>query len=222
MACRASRATATRMRSRLPTMPLVGSNSTQPDPGKINLTPRMRRAAAEMALSRVATGHVEIAGDKAGGEAERPRGLHHQRRKIPAGAAPRRKRLQRGLRSPCGATFIGEPLLHRIGQGHQERARLGRTPLIDELSNPVVELAGMIGVVPLDRPGEVGHFLRVIGERIISGSVLEQEFRFVDRDMLERDACSRPRGAGFRRRSRQSQRNCRTRRESSEAGADGE
>ena len=45
----------------------------------------------------------------------------------------------------------------------------------------------MIGVVTLDRPGEVGHFFRVVGERIISGSVLEQEFRFVDRDMLERD-----------------------------------
>src|SRR5271165_197656 len=67
---------------------------------QIDLTPRMRRAAAEMALSRIATGDVEIAGDKAGGEAERPRGLHHQRRKIAAGAAPRRKRLQGSLRSP--------------------------------------------------------------------------------------------------------------------------
>ena len=59
--------------------------------------------------------------------------------------------------------------------------------MVDELANPSVEFAGRVGVMPLDRPGEVGHFFRVIGERIISGSVFEQEFRLVDRDVLERD-----------------------------------
>src|SRR5208337_552506 len=39
---------------------------------QVDLTPRIRGAAAEMALPRIATGHVEIAGDKAGSEAERP------------------------------------------------------------------------------------------------------------------------------------------------------
>ena len=51
----------------------------------------------------------------------------------------------------------------------------------------MVEFARLIRVAALDRPGEVGQFVRVIGERIVSGSVLEQEFRFLDRDMLERD-----------------------------------
>src|SRR5208337_4532186 len=69
----------------------------------------------------------------------------------------------------------------------QKRAGLGRAPLIDELADPVVELAGRIRMMPFDRPSEVRHFVRVIGERIESGSVFEQKFRFVERDVLERD-----------------------------------
>ena len=69
----------------------------------------------------------------------------------------------------------------------RERAGFGRTALIDELAHPTVELAGRVGIMPLDRPGEIGHFIRVVGERIISGSVFEQEFRFVERDMLQCD-----------------------------------
>ncbi len=41
--------------------------------------------------------------------------------------------------------------------------------------------------MPLDRPGEVGHFVGVIGEGIGAGPLLELEFRFVGRDVLERD-----------------------------------
>ena len=55
----------------------------------------------------------------------------------------------------------------------------------------------MIGVMPLDRPGEVGHFFRVIGERIISGSVFEQEFRLVDRDVLHGDGVLDLQAPGF-------------------------
>ena len=61
----------------------------------------------------------------------------------------------------------------------EQRGRLGRTPLVDELSNPAVEFAGGVGIMPLDRAGEVGHFLRVIGERIGAGPLFELEFRFV-------------------------------------------
>ena len=51
--------------------------------------------------------------------------------------------------------------------------------------------------MPLDRPGEVGHFFRVIGEWIISGSVLEQEFRLVERDVLERNGVLDLEAPGF-------------------------
>src|SRR5271157_2428663 len=55
-----------------------------------DLAPRMGRAAAAMTLLRVAARHIEIARDEPGGEAEGSRPLHHQRREIAAGAAPRR------------------------------------------------------------------------------------------------------------------------------------
>ena len=51
--------------------------------------------------------------------------------------------------------------------------------------------------MPLDRPGEVGHFFRVIGEWIILGFVLEQEFRLVERDVLERDVVLDLEAPGF-------------------------
>ena len=94
---------------------------------------------------RVAARHVEVAGDKAGGKAERAGGLHHQGREIPAGAAPRRQRLQRALCSPFRAPFIGEALFDRVRQGHQQRGRLGRPALVDESANPALELAGGSG-----------------------------------------------------------------------------
>ena len=147
----------------------------------------MGRAAAAMALLGVAARHIDIAGNEAGGEAERAGRLHHQRRKIAAGAAPRRQRLQGALRSPLRAPLIGEALLDRVGQGHQQLGGLGRMALIDEPPDPALEVAGGVGIMPLDRPGEIGHFFRIIGEGIGARSVFEQEVRLVGREVLKSD-----------------------------------
>ena len=51
--------------------------------------------------------------------------------------------------------------------------------------------------MPLDRPSEVGQFLRVIGEGIGARPLLELEFRFVGRDVLERDGVLDAEAAGL-------------------------
>ena len=74
--------------------------------------------------------------------------------------------------------------------------------------------------MPLDRPGEIGQFLRVIGEGVDARPLLELKFRSVGRNVLEYDAVLDAE-AWVSRQSRRWRRNCRKHRGSSEAGAAG-
>ena len=104
MAWLGSRATATRMRSRLPMMALVGSNSTHPAPGRYT----WHQAWVEpppTCCGAIAARHVEVARHEAGGEAERAQRLDHEQREVAAAAAPEPQRLgrRRACPAPCGA-----------------------------------------------------------------------------------------------------------------------
>ena len=57
---------------------------------------------------------------------------------------------------------------------------------MDETARPTIELARRVGVDPLNRAREVGHFVRVIGERIEARAVLEQNLRSAERGVFQR------------------------------------
>src|ERR1700753_282862 len=122
----------------------------------------MRRAAALIYLSRVALGHVEVAGDETGGEAESTRRLHHQSGEIAAGSTTGGQGLKRALRSTGRAALIQKPLLDRVGQSHQQCSGFRRTSDMQETTHPTIDLAIGVGVMAFDRASEVGHFLRVV------------------------------------------------------------
>ena len=57
--------------------------------------------------------------------------------------------------------------------------------MLKETSDPSIELAMGVGVVALDHSSEVRHFFRVVGERIVPCSVLQQDFRPLERRVLQ-------------------------------------
>ena len=58
---------------------------------------------------------------------------------------------------------------------------------MQEPAHPAIDLAVGVGVVPLDRSSEVGHFLRIVGKRVVASPILEHDPGFVQRDVLESD-----------------------------------
>ncbi len=134
----------------------------------------MRRAAAEIGRL-VAVGHVDVAGDEAGGEAEAADRLHHQEREIAAAAAAKVQRRQRRVRAALRAPLVGEALLDAVGEGLQKLAGRGRAPLAQELAHPALELPLGIGIAPLDRGQEIRQLVRLIRERVGLGVFLDLE-----------------------------------------------
>ena len=115
MAWRGSRATATRMRSRLPTMPLVGIEFDPAGARQVDLHPGVGRAAADIAMVALAV-HEQISRHEARGDAEPAQRLDHEQRIVAAGAGSGLQRVERMLRAvlvplaiaetPCGCRGV--------------------------------------------------------------------------------------------------------------------
>src|SRR5262245_30319908 len=127
MAWLGSRATATRIGSRLPTMALVGSNSTQPAPG--------RYTCAQACVEPPPTWD----GPSREGGAERTHRLDHEKGKIAAAAAPEFQGQGRISRTLLRAALVGEALFEGVRERHQQRAGIGRAALAEELTHPAVD-----------------------------------------------------------------------------------
>src|SRR5208337_446300 len=128
--------------------------------------PGVRRSTAEARRLVLAARHVYVAGDESSSYAEGADGLHHQHREVAAAAAAAVERHSRRLHARFLAPLVRKTLLDRIGQRHQEMARLRRSAGSRELMRPAVEVAFRIVVQTLDRAGDVRKLFGKIGKRI--------------------------------------------------------
>src|SRR5579862_4431964 len=87
--------------------------------GQVRLHPRVGGSAAKRA-ARIGAWHVYVPADKASGQTQRTRALHHQNREIPATAAAALQRLVGTLHSLLTAAFIQEVSFDAEGHGPQQ------------------------------------------------------------------------------------------------------
>ena len=120
----------------------------------------MRRAVR---LGRRYVGHGgEIAGGEAGGEAQRARGIDHQKREVAAAAVPEFERLERRLHPLGLATTVEEAVVDAFGQTLEEfegrdlavRGQEPARPLGDRVVGPAIGT--------MDAMGKVGPLLGVV------------------------------------------------------------
>ncbi len=104
-----------------------------------------------------------------GREAQRSRRLHHQHRKVPAGAGAKRQGLQRALGRSVKALAIGELGVDGAGHLGQQRQDQGRPVPFQEPSHPAVDDPIGVGKAALHRAHQIRHVGRVVGERQAQG-----------------------------------------------------